>query len=164
MTVENQTGNSADGYYLYASSDGKSDRKTSDVFYRVDHGESVAKSLCKMFANENAKKKNGRVFYYAAASGMSIEEQVLLDEAIQRLEMYDDPDPGIYDPRPSKDMMTLAQFGFRARDWEELLRQRIVSSETPDGHPPGEKGDVPPSPDEKVPEMSAEEDKEQRDR
>lgn len=45
------------------------------------------------------------------------------------LAVYDDPDPGIYDPAPSADVHLRAQYAVRASKWEELLRQRTLASD-----------------------------------
>jgi hypothetical protein len=47
---------------------------------------------------------------------------VLLDESIESLSPYDDPDPGIYDPPPSTETIFRAAYARRARKWEVLLR------------------------------------------
>ncbi|MGH9489830.1 MAG: toll/interleukin-1 receptor domain-containing protein [Terriglobales bacterium] len=53
-----------------------------------------------------------------------MDEQILLDEALSRLDVYDDPDPGIYDPPPTREMMTLVQYARRARVWESIIAAR----------------------------------------
>jgi hypothetical protein len=49
---------------------------------------------------------------------------VLLDESLDWLAIYDEPDPGIYDPPPSKNMMLRVQYAMRAKKWEDLLIER----------------------------------------
>ena len=45
-----------------------------------------------------------------------------MDEALDWISQYDDPDPGIYDPIPTRSMLDRAQYAIRASKWEMLLR------------------------------------------
>ena len=55
---------------------------------------------------------------------MDPDEQILLNEAIAWLEVYDDPDPGIYETPPPKEVMMRAEYARRARGWEAMVGER----------------------------------------
>ena len=96
---------------------------TEAVFYKAAEHH-VAEGLCGLFKKEYGDADGGTEFRCAAAASIPSQEQVLLDESLGSLKLYDDPDPGIYDPQPDRETMTLAQYRVRARAWEELLRDR----------------------------------------
>lgn len=114
-------------FYLFARRAGANGGVTEAVFYMTE-GQQVAEGLCGLFKREYGAN-DGTEFRCVEADSISAEEQVLLDESLRWLEVYDDPDPGIYDPAPSPEMMTLAQYGVRARAWEELLRGKTQRTE-----------------------------------
>lgn len=145
----------ASAFYLFASPTGTRDQSPSTVFYEVK-GESMAKFLCALFSREYADANGRSAFHYETATSISVEEQVLLDEMLDVLAVYDDPDPGIYDPKPSPGTLLLAQYAVRARNWEELLRRRTEGSDrngTPDI---GDSVHKNSSPTNQLPEMSPE--------
>ena len=109
-------------FYLFASLAGETAQTNGSVFYKLE-GESLAKSLCRLFTREYGDAAGRPAFHHRAATSISLEEQVLLDESLDWLAMYDDPDPGVYDPAPPHEMLLLAQYAVRARKWEELLRR-----------------------------------------
>jgi hypothetical protein len=115
-------------FYLFASPAGKPSQASGSVFYKVE-GETLAKKLCGLFNGEYGGGESRTDFRCVPAESIPEAEQVLLDEALDWLEVYDDPDAGIYDPEPSKDMMLLAQYAVRARTWEELLRRKLGGTE-----------------------------------
>lgn len=143
-------------YYLFAWSSEVRDESHRTVFYAVK-GESMAKSVCDLFTTEYADAKGNPSFSFKDGASLSIAEQVLMDESLESLAIYDDPDPGIYDPPPPVSVMKLAQYALRARKWEQLLRERIgdlepdVDSEKEEAE---EKHDLPTD---DLPGMSAEE-------
>jgi hypothetical protein len=127
-----------DGFYLFVSPNAVLDE--SSVFYEVK-GRSLAEALCRLFTREYADANGCPVFHYREAADIGVEAQILFDETLDWLGNYDDPDPGIYDPQPSREMFLLAQYGVRARKWEELLRKRTennverrVWGRGPEGH------------------------------
>ncbi len=109
-------------YYLFAS-EGAAKAGPEDVFYSVQ-GESVARSLVRLFTKEYGAAKNAPVFHYQAADSILDEDQVLLLEAIDTLAIYSDPDRLIYDPPPPERTHQLAQFAERADTWLELVKKR----------------------------------------
>ncbi len=142
-------------FYLFASPTGKPDQSSATVFYKVK-GESLAKSLCNLFTKEYSDASRRMAFHHKAGTSLSAEDQVLLDESLDWLAGYDDPDPGIYDPQPSEETLLLAQYAVRAQRWERLLRQRTDASNgngTLGSRDPAH-GKPPPTDD--LPEMSAE--------
>jgi hypothetical protein len=110
-------------FYLYTAHDGACEPTPSTAFYDVED-ESVAKGLCRLFDREYGGDRFA--FQYKASNSVSQDDQVLLDEALDCLRLYDDPDPGLYDPPPTKQMLELAQYALRARRWEQLLKERIA--------------------------------------
>ena len=110
-------------FYLLASLTGTPDQSSATVFYKVE-GESLARSLCSLFTKEYTAASGRPAFCHKAATSFSVEEQVLLDESLEGLDVYRDPDPGLYDLEPSKETLSLAQFTIRAQEWEELLKKR----------------------------------------
>jgi hypothetical protein len=66
---------------------------------------------------------------------MSLERQILLDESLQWLAIYDDPDPGIYDPPPPTGTLLLAEYAMRAKSLNDLLRERIEAGDGKDASP-----------------------------
>lgn len=110
-------------FYLFAFATEARDESSATVFYKIT-GQSLAESLCRLFAREYADAEGRPGFHYKAATLISTETQVLLDEALDWLAVYDDPDRGIYDPPPSKNIHLLAQYAVRAKKWEELLIER----------------------------------------
>ncbi len=142
-------------FYLFASPSGASETSSANVFYAVKE-EPLANSLCSLFVREYSHANGGPAFHQKAATSVSVEEQILLDESLHWLAMYDDPDPGVYDQRPSKETLLLAQYAVRARKWEQLLRARTEASngnETPDPSDPAHRN---PPPMDYLPGMAAE--------
>jgi hypothetical protein len=109
-------------FYLFASPITALDESSATVFYKVN-GHSLAESLCRLFTREYADNDR-TIFHYRAGDGIGFDEHILFDETLDWLATYDDPDPGIYDPQPSQEMFVLAQYGVRAKKWEEILRDR----------------------------------------
>ncbi|HKU73983.1 MAG TPA: hypothetical protein VJR02_08700 [Pyrinomonadaceae bacterium] len=110
-------------YYLFASQPVQPEQTARTVFYRLK-GDSIARALCDLFTNQFGEF--GETFTFEQRKAFSVSNQVLLDEAIEALELYDDPDPGIYDPPPPTYVITLAQYAMRARTWERLLREKMT--------------------------------------
>ncbi|MBP7638166.1 MAG: hypothetical protein KBA18_09855, partial [Kiritimatiellae bacterium] len=150
-----QQGLNEQAYYLFFDPTGGHDQSPSTVFYKVTD-EAIAQGLCELFKEVFGQENSVAAFHNVAAKSLSVAKRVLLEEASDSLWQYDDPDSGVYDPPPPKDLMTRAQFAFRARDWEELLRQLAATEKKHVGQETGEKGDVPPSSDEKTPNMAHE--------
>src|SRR5262245_46976791 len=115
-------------FYLFASSTEAPDESPAAVFYKVK-GDLLAASLCRLFIKEYSDTNGHPTFHHKAATLISSETQILLDEALDWLDVYDDPDPGVYDPPPPKNVLLLAQYTMRAREWEKLLAERIESSD-----------------------------------
>jgi hypothetical protein len=107
--------------YLFASTAGNQDESSRAVFYKID-GESLATSLCSLFTKEYADEEPQWNFHSKPVASFQIEERVLMNEMLDWLSQYDDPDPGIYDPAPTQNLLDRAQFAIRATKWEELLR------------------------------------------
>jgi hypothetical protein len=111
-----------DSFYLFASDTGTPVESSATVFYKVE-GESFAKSLCRLFRREYADQNGRPSFHHKAATLISADEQVLLDESLGWLDHYDEPDRGVYDPPPPRDVHLRAQYAVRAKSWEEALRE-----------------------------------------
>jgi hypothetical protein len=114
------TPTSSDGaVYLFASP--KAETTSATVFHRAK-SRSNADALSRLFAKEYLS--NGTAaFHLRAASALAPEERLLLDEAIDELAVYDDPDPGAYDPPASKEVLARAEYSRRADRWEARLSE-----------------------------------------
>jgi TIR domain len=143
-------------FYIFSSSAGNRDESPSSVFYRVN-GESLAKSLCSLFAREYGETSACPAFHHKASALISTEEQLLLDEALDGVAIYDDPDRGIYDPAPSKHLHFRAQCAVRAQKWEELLKERASAREQCGTNEPNYKEQQPPPISSETAKMSADE-------
>lgn len=65
-----------------------------------------------------------------SADEVGLEEQILLDEAIDELDQYFDLDPGIYEPPTTQETTWRAEYKRQARKWE----RRVVESKACDSH------------------------------
>lgn len=113
-----------EGSYLYVRFNDTGDVAADTVFYGVSD-EALAQSLLRLFDKEYADTERGPTFLLKAASEISDEERILLDEQIDDLEIYADPDPGVYDPQPSHVTWLRATFSRRAARWVEIIQSRL---------------------------------------
>ena len=90
------------------------------VFYTVT-GETRAKLLLQLFHKQYSSDSTGYRFVMTPAEEVEPAEQVLLQEALDWLKIYDDPDPGIYDPPPTQDIMDRAEYARRAHNWDAYV-------------------------------------------
>jgi TIR domain len=111
-----------EAFYIFASPTKTLEDSPSTVFCKVD-GEPLAQTLCSLFTSAHADSNGIPTFHCKAGNLVSVEEQLLLNEAIDCLAIYDHPDPGVYDPSPSQHTLFLAQCATRARNFEELVRR-----------------------------------------
>lgn len=111
---------SSTAFYLFVSGSSSTAETPEGVFYMTE-GQSIAKSLCDLFTKEYGGAYP-RTFTYKVTSAIPSAERVLLDETIEWLGVYSDPDPGVYDPAPPKELSERAQYAVRAQHWEELLK------------------------------------------
>lgn len=107
-------------YYLYVGSGGLS---PSSVCFEVPI-EEAACAICTLLLAEFGES-NGVEFHVQPLDRASVTQEILLCEALDELLLYDDPDPGIYDPSPPKDLLLRAQFFRRAQRWYELYQERM---------------------------------------
>lgn len=114
-------------YYLYF---GNGQLSPSNVFFEVED-ETVARHLCDLFAREYTGGGENN-FRYQAVGSESVSEEILLGEALDELAMYDDPDPGIYDPPPSRCVLDRAEYSRRAGVWFDLLQRRVRNRGRPE--------------------------------
>jgi hypothetical protein len=121
MTSTAQFGQS---YYLYTSSSVPAELTNESVFY-LANGERSAKTLCRLFSKEYPSASGNPEFFLRPAVEITPDDQILLDEAIDSLELYDDPDPYIYDPPPSGATMMRAHYARRAKEWEARISVKI---------------------------------------
>jgi hypothetical protein len=122
--------NQTSRFYVYV---GQGDLSPSNVFFDVEDEQS-ARDLCKLFADEYGEA-GGIVFNYKALPSDSLSEDVRLCEALDDLRLYDDPDPGLYDPPPSRQTLVRAEYSRRARIWADLIQQRITGVKKPAASP-----------------------------
>lgn len=105
--------------YLYV---GQGDLSPSNVFFEVED-ELSARELCELFANEYGEA-DGIVFKYKILPNTTVLEDVRLCEALDDLQLYEDPDPGIYAPPPSRQTLVRAEYSRRAQIWADLIQRR----------------------------------------
>jgi len=96
---------------------------TGNVFYRVA-GEQSAKTLCRLFSREYTSDDGRPYFSLKCADEVDLDEQILLDEAIDTLEIYDDPDPYVYDPPATYETLMCAEYARRAKRWDAMIVAR----------------------------------------
>lgn len=103
-----ESGDSESGrFYLFV---GQGHLSPSNVFFDVND-EWAARELCGIFTDEF-----GIPCQYKHVSEHSLRESIRLDEALSELRLYEDPDPGVYDPSPPHEMLMRAQYALRAGD------------------------------------------------
>ncbi|HEY1936925.1 MAG TPA: toll/interleukin-1 receptor domain-containing protein [Candidatus Angelobacter sp.] len=110
-------------FYLYSHSSPNSTLSTGNVFYRVAD-ERSAKTLCRLFFREYASEGGKPYFSLKCADEVDLDEQIFLDEALDMLDIYDDPDPGVYDHPPTRETLMCAEYARRARKWEVMVVAR----------------------------------------
>jgi hypothetical protein len=142
-------------FYLFASSCWKPDHSAESVFYEVN-GELSARTLCELFNREYLDDSPDLAFDCFASESVTASDRILLDEAIDALLLYADPDSGVYDPPPAKGVIARAQYTFRAREWEGLLRRKTEQANQVKVKPLEGDTEEPPFTTDKLPEMSAE--------
>lgn len=111
------------GFYLYTPSPSQSVLTSNNVFYRVV-GEQLAGTLCRLLCRGYSLESGKPGFFLKAVDEVDSDEQILLDEALDQLDMYDDPDPGVYDPPPSRETMMRAEYARRASSRERMILER----------------------------------------
>lgn len=107
---------SAAYFFLTVRSDASS---PPSVFYCADD-EWMAIELCKLFKSEFGQFCDHE-FSQIVVSGDDTTQLVRLRAAVDEVSLYQDPDPGIYDPEPTQDLLQLANYYSRATQWESLL-------------------------------------------
>jgi hypothetical protein len=123
-------------FYLYCAASPISTVTSGNVFYCVGD-EKMARTLIHLFIKNyppapkgpyslrfprNFSSKTGvPYFFMKPAAEVEQGDRVLLDEALESLAGYDDPDRGVYEPAPRKTIMELAEYAKRARDWEAII-------------------------------------------
>ena len=106
--------------YLFVTGNDEEELSRESVFFQTSDIE-LAESLCRLCQRAYG---DGQRFIHKSSSSFSPDEQVLLDEKLDDLSIYDDPDPGIYDPKPTTETLRRAEYARRAQRWEEMLQQR----------------------------------------
>lgn len=138
-------------YYLYV---GGHDLSPSNVFFDVQD-EWAAQELCGLFTDEYDSGDGDR-FRYKHIATKSLRENIRLEEALDDLRLYDDPDPGIYDPPPPKGVMERAQYAQRASAWYELLLRRHDQVREAENVAIDATGSSPPIPGDNAPDVTLE--------
>jgi hypothetical protein len=103
-------------FFLTVRSDASS---PPSVFYYADD-EWMAIELCKLFKSEFGQFCDHE-FSHMVVSGDDMTQLVRLRTAVDEVSLYQDPDPGIYDPEPTQELLQLADYYSRATQWESLL-------------------------------------------
>jgi hypothetical protein len=72
-----------------------------------------------------ARTRFGKPSFFAKdVNEVPAHEQIFLAEALDWLDVYDDPDPGVYDTAPLKETMMRAEYARRARAWQGIIAER----------------------------------------
>lgn len=108
---------SAAYFFLTVHSDASS---PPSVFYYADD-EWMAIELCKLFKSEFGEFSEHE-FSHMVVRGDDTTQIVRLRSAVDEVSLYQDPDPGIYDPEPTRELLQLANYYSRATQWESLLK------------------------------------------
>ncbi len=101
--------------------------RPATVFYQTDN-EWIASELCKLYRAEYGQNRSDE-FRFATVKRDSVTDFVRLQSAIDDLSLYQDPDPGIYDPEPTSDLLLRASYCIRAQEWEDALRHLLKHAE-----------------------------------
>lgn len=123
------------GAYLFACHNGDSHRSSGTVFFHLDD-ESLTSSLLALLEKEYGGGEGNPTFNAQAMADTTVADQILLDEALDWLAIYDDPDHGVYDPPPSRETMLRALYAQRTECWAEMLRSRKAGTSTSKNDPP----------------------------
>ncbi|MFZ4082040.1 MAG: hypothetical protein ACOYKN_12485 [Pirellula sp.] len=91
----------------------------SSVFYYVND-EWMAAELCNLFKSEPGEAFDQQISYFMI-DGNDISQLVLLQESVDELAIYTEPDLGVYDAKPSAWMLQKASCFSRAQRWESTL-------------------------------------------
>lgn len=100
------------------------------VFYKIA-GEERARLLVQLFSKQYAQASEGLSFSMTPEDAVPRVEWILLEEALTGLEIYDDPDPWIYDPPPSQETMERAHYARQAASWERFVTSEITEATHP---------------------------------
>jgi Helix-turn-helix domain len=146
---DTSTSRVAPGFYLYVASRTSSTLSSSNVFYWFA-SEQTGKTLLHLFSRAYSSEAGEPAFLSRSADELELSERILLDETLSWLDVYDDPDQGVYDPEPPKNTIVRAMYAKRARDWESQIMERI-------GRKSNGEGGTSPSLSREVPEGSVDE-------
>ncbi|MFW6106568.1 MAG: hypothetical protein ACOC8H_00235 [bacterium] len=124
----NENGNCGSASYLFACFGGDLICSPETVFGRIND-DSLVPSLISILEKEYGGEGNPS-FNAQPMTDTEEADQILLDEAIDELAIYDDPDPGVYDPPPSRQTTLRALYAQRAARWAETLRSRKARAST----------------------------------
>jgi hypothetical protein len=116
-------------FYLFVSSNESEEETNGSVFYKVEN-EELASSLCSLFTRDYGSENQKIKFWSTPTTEFNLEQKILMNETLDYLPEYRDPDPGIYDPIPSPSILDRAQYALRAEKWEELLRAETTTAPT----------------------------------
>jgi len=112
--------------YLFACDDDECNESPASAFYCVED-ESVAAALCRLCTQTFTGSNGHPAFTFKSAASIPADDQILMDESLQWLQVYDDPDAGVYDPQPTQGTLFRAQYAIRAERWGSIVRKRITS-------------------------------------
>jgi hypothetical protein len=120
---------STNRFFLSVGSDASG---PSSVFYYVND-EWMAAELCNLFKSELGEAFEQQISYFMI-DGNDISQLVLLQESVDELAIYTEPDLGVYDAKPSECLIHRAQYYSRAQHWESTLeslrKQKEATNET----------------------------------
>ena len=120
-----ENSNHASGSYFFACYDEEYDCSPETVFLRIDD-ESLTPSLLGFLKKTYGGREGKPRFHAQAVDTTDQADQVLLDEAIDELAKYEDPNPYRYPSWPPRQTMLRASYAQRAESWVKIRLFRKV--------------------------------------
>jgi hypothetical protein len=114
-------------FYLFALETGQTTEAADSVFFEADY-ESLAKVLCRLFDMEYGAA--GVKFTCKPVAEFPPEVHILFEEALNWLQVYDEPDRHVYDPPPPEAMHQRAQYAMRAKNWAAIFKAKRGTDST----------------------------------
>src|SRR4051794_19415469 len=105
------------GYYLHVRDTSATPISPHTAFFQTS-SDRAAHLLCRALAEEFPPPHR---FDFQPMDSLRPEELLLYQESIDELFMYDDPDPGVYEPRPEPMTLVRAQLASRAAKLERIV-------------------------------------------
>lgn len=123
------------GFYIYMSSPNGCVCNSSSALYLCDDKD-IAIAICRLCKRSFVPEGDDTGFYIKPVDEVSPDDQLLIEEKLDDLRLYDDPDPGLYEHRVSNETLMQAQYAIQAAKWERRMKDRRIQSRTEGLQPP----------------------------